>query len=97
MIKNSKARRKNVAMAWIDNKKADEIVPQSWIVEYFKMFKISDKVINYIIEAMKNWEVLLRTGGKTLAEVNIQRGIIERKCAFTIDVCNSNDATPLYN
>ena len=39
------------------------------------MHKISDKVIRFITEGMKNWKVVLAAGVKTLAEVKIQRGI----------------------
>ena len=38
------------------------------------MYKISDKIIKFITEAMKNWKVGLTAGGKALAEVKIQRG-----------------------
>ena len=55
ILKESKTKRKNVAMAWIDYKKAYDLVPQSWIIDYLKMYKISDEVINFIEEAMKNW------------------------------------------
>ena len=41
------------------------------------MFKISDKVLQFIIEMMKNSKVELTTGGKTLEEVKIQRGVFE--------------------
>ena len=27
---------------------------QSWIIEYLKMYNISDKVMNFILEAKKN-------------------------------------------
>ena len=35
-------------MAWIDDKMAYDMAPQSWIINYLKMNKISDKVINFI-------------------------------------------------
>ena len=44
-------------MAWIDYKKAHDIFPQTWIIERFEMYKISNKVINFIMEIMKNWKV----------------------------------------
>ena len=53
-LKESKARRKNIAMIWIDFKKAYDIIPQFWIVDNLKMCKISDKVIELIAEALKN-------------------------------------------
>ena len=50
------------------------MVPQTWIIEYLKMFKISDKVVDFI---MKNYKVELTGGEKTLAEVKIQLGIFQ--------------------
>ena len=63
-------------MAWIDYKKAYDMVPQSWI-NYVKMYKISDKVINFIDKTMKTWRVELTAGGRSLAEAKIQRGIFQ--------------------
>ena len=46
----------NLAMAWIDYKKAYDMVPQSWIINCLKMYKITDEVINFIEKTMKNLE-----------------------------------------
>ena len=78
ILNESKKRRKNLAMAWIDYKKACDMVSQSWIINCFKMFKISDEVINFIEKTMKTWRVELTAGGKSLAEAKIQRGIFQR-------------------
>ena len=64
-------------MAWIDNKKAYDIVPQNWIIHCLKMYKISHEIINFIEKKMKNWRVELKAGGKSLAETKIQRGIFQ--------------------
>ena len=37
ILKESKTRRKGVAVTWIDYKKAYDIVPQSWIIDCLKM------------------------------------------------------------
>ena len=50
------------------------MVPQSWIINCLKMYKILDEVINFI---MKTWRVELTAGGKSLAEAKIQRGIFQ--------------------
>ena len=42
---------KNVAMPWIDYKKTYDMIPQTWIIECRRIYKISDKITN----AMKNW------------------------------------------
>ena len=64
-------------MAWINYKKAYNMVPQSWIINCLKMYKILHEVINFIKKNMKNWIVELTAGGKSLAETKIQRGIFQ--------------------
>ena len=64
-------------MKWIDNKKASDIVPKNWIISCLKMYKISDKVIKFITEAMKKWQMELIAGEKSLTGVEIQRGIFQ--------------------
>ena len=39
ILNDSKTRRKNLTMAWIDYKKANDMVPQSWIINCLKMYK----------------------------------------------------------
>ena len=39
---------KNYAMAWTDYKIAYDMIPQSKIINFHKMYKISDEIINYI-------------------------------------------------
>ena len=77
ILNESKTRRKNLAMAWIDYKKAYDMVPQRWIINCHKMNKISDEVINFIEKTMKTWRVELTAGGRSLAEAKIQRGIFQ--------------------
>ena len=66
---------KNVAMACIDYKKAYDMVLHSWIIKSFKMYKISDEVINFIDKTMKTRRLELTAVGRTLAEARIKRGI----------------------
>ena len=77
ILNESKNRRKNLAMARIDYKKAYDMVPQSWIKAVPKMYKISHKTINFSEKTMKSWRVELTAGGKSLAETKIQRGIFQ--------------------
>ena len=53
VLNESKTRRKNLATAWIDYKKVDDMVPQRWIINCQKMYKISDEVIRFIEKTMK--------------------------------------------
>ena len=65
----------NLAMAWIDYKKAYDMVPNSWIINSLKMYKIADEVINLIDKTMKTWRVELTAEGRKLDEAKIQRGM----------------------
>ena len=76
ILNESKTRRKNLAMAWIDNKKAYDMVPQIWIIHCLKMYKISHEVINFIEKTIQIWRMEL-TAGRSLAETKIQRGIFQ--------------------
>ena len=77
IINESKTRRKNLAMTWINYKKAYDMVPQSRIIHCLKIYKISHKVINFIEKTMQTWRVELTAGERTIAETKIQRGILE--------------------
>ena len=74
IFNESKAKRKNLAMAWIDNKKANDTFPQSWIIYCRKMYKLSNEIIKFIEKTMETWRVELTARGKSLAKVKIQRG-----------------------
>ena len=60
------------------------------------MNKISDKVINFITEDMKNRKKEFTARGKTLAEVKIQRYIFQGVTLLP-SICNCNDATQSHN
>ena len=70
-------RRKHLAMAWIDYKKAYNMVPQSLTLHCLKMYKIPDQVEQFMEKTMQTWRVELIAGGKNLAEVNIKRGLFQ--------------------
>ena len=77
ILNESKTRPKNLAMAWIDYKKAYDMVPQSLIIHCLKMYKISHEVINFIEKTMQTWRVELTAGGISFGETKIQRGIFQ--------------------
>ena len=61
----------------IDNKKAYDMVPQSWILHCLKMYKISHEVINFLEKTMQTWRMELTAGERSWAETKIQRGIFQ--------------------
>ena len=93
ILNESKNRRKNLAMAWIDYKTAYDMVPQSWIINCLKMYKIPHDIINLIEKKknMKNWRVELTAGGKSLAEQRSKK-VFLRRCTVTPTIHNCHDA-----
>ena len=77
ILNESKTRRKYLAMTWIDYKKKYDMVPQSWIINCLKMYKISYEIINFIEKTMKTRRIELTAGGRSLGEIKTQRGIFQ--------------------
>ena len=82
-------------MVWIDNKTADDMVPESRKINSLKTLKISAEVIEFIKETMKTcWVELTITDKKSWTKVNIQ---IPGRYTITITICNNDNATKPYN
>ena len=81
---------KNLAMAWIDYKKVYIMVPQSQTIYCLKMYKISNEVHQRNHEKLESWTDSRRK--KFHWSKNPER-YIPGKCAISITICNSNDAT----
>ena len=77
MLRESKARNKNLAMCWIDHKKAFDMVPRSWILECMAMFGVAENIRVLLAITMKSWQTVLTSNGVNLGEVNIKRGIFQ--------------------
>ena len=75
MLRDCKRRHTNLAIAWIDYKKAYDMVPHSWISECLEMFGIASNVQDFLNNSMKSWELELNTSEKKIEEVDIRRGI----------------------
>ena len=56
ILENCKKRKKNLSTAWIDYKKAIDIVPNSWILKWLQMYKIHPVPITFIEESMRQWK-----------------------------------------
>ena len=44
VIKEVKSRNKNLAVGWIDYKKAYDMVPHSWIIECLDLFGVAENI-----------------------------------------------------
>ena len=77
VLRDARVKKRNLNMAWIDYKKAYDMVPHSWIVEMLRMVKVAGNVEGLVTRSMKNWKTVLSADGKALGEVDIRRGIFQ--------------------
>ena len=75
VIKEAKPRNKNLAISWIDYKKAYDMVTQSWIIECLDLFGVAENNKSFLVNSMEKWKVTLCSGSSELAEVEIKRVI----------------------
>ena len=76
-MKDSKERKTNLVMGWIDYRKAYDMVPHTWISEVFSILGISNNISKFTVESMKRWRTILESEGQQLGEVQIKRGIFQ--------------------
>ena len=77
ILREVKRRKRNLATAWIDYKKAYDNVPHSWIQECLRIFGIADNVVGLLDQSMKTWKTELTSGNEVLGEVEIKMGIFQ--------------------
>ena len=77
VLQDSKRRRVNLAMAWIDYRKAYDMVPHSWIQECMGIYGIADNIRTFISTSMASWKTKLTANGTDLGDVRIRRGIFQ--------------------
>ena len=77
VLKEARARKKNLAMTWIDYRKAYDMMPHSWILECLQELGVNDKIRRLLEESMKSWRVELTCAGQLLGEVKVKRGIFQ--------------------
>ena len=75
ILKDCRKRRTNLAMAWIDYRKAYDFVPHSWIIECLDMLGIADNVRSFLEKSINKWKLLLTSNGSDFCEADINRGI----------------------
>ena len=77
LMKEVKQRKKDVAMAWVDYKKAYDMVPHSWLEECLEIFGIADNMKKLLSNSMKTRQTELTSCGESLGDVQIKRGIFQ--------------------
>ena len=64
-------------MAWIDYKKAYDMVPHSRIIEYLDLFGVAENITSLLVTSMEKCKVMLCPGNSELGEVEIKRDIFQ--------------------
>ena len=77
VIREVKSRKKNLTIAWIDYKKAYDMVSHSWIKECLDLFGVAENIKTFLVNSMEKWRVMLCAENSELGEVNIKRGIFQ--------------------
>ena len=77
IVKNCKKRLTPLAVAWIDYRKAYDMVPHGWIEKCMNMFGVVVNVRSFITESMKHWSTELNAGQSRLGNVKIKRGFFQ--------------------
>ena len=55
-------------MAWIDYKKAYDMVPHSWIIECLDFFGVAENIKSLLVNTMEKWKAMLCSGNSELGE-----------------------------
>ena len=64
-------------MAWVDYKKAYDMVPHSWLLEVIGMMGVADNICNLLRQSMMHWKTMLTAADQNLGTVQIRRGIFQ--------------------
>ena len=81
VMEDSKKRKTNMRVAWIDYKKAFDSVPHSWILQVLSLYHINSSIVTFCERIMKQWKtkMMLHSEGGTIisGDVKIRRGIFQ--------------------
>ena len=92
ILNESRNRGKNLAMAWIDYKMANDMVLQSWIINCLKMYKISYEVINFIEKKHEKLESWNNSRRKKPGRRKEPKRYFPWRCTVTPTIYNCHDA-----
>ena len=77
ILRNSRRRKTNLHVAWIDYKKAFDSLPHSWIAKCLEIVGVSGNIRQFRRVAMASWNTVLTVNGQLLDYVHIRRGIFQ--------------------
>ena len=59
-------------MAWIDYKKAYDMVPYSRIIECLDLFGVAGNIKSLLVNSLEKWKAMLCSGNSELGQVEIK-------------------------
>jgi len=68
---DSKHRRTNLAVSWIDFQKAFDSVPYSWILAVLSLYKVNSTLVNFITVSMNLWNTMLTVNNMFIGNVSV--------------------------
>ena len=77
VLKEARLKKRCLAMAWIDYRKAYDMLPHSWILETLGLIKVAKNIEGLLRGSMASWKTVLTANGEDLGEVSIRRGIFQ--------------------
>ena len=82
-------------MAWLDNQKAYDSAPHSWIRKCLQLYGVSTNIANFISDTMTKWKTKIHLkhekGEIVLNDVKIKRGIFQGDSLSPLLFCLSID------
>ncbi|XP_063600296.1 uncharacterized protein LOC134776474 [Penaeus indicus] len=81
IIRNCKRRGTGLGMAWIDYKKAFDMVPHSWLVESMELFGVASNMKHLISRSMEEWKQNLPPHAKPLRKLT-SKGFFFKATAY---------------
>ena len=86
VIKQFKSRNKNLAKAWVDYKKAYDMVTHLWIIECLDLFGVAENIKSLLVDSMEKWKVICsgnpELGEVELSEVFFKEILYPLQCSF---------------
>ena len=77
VLKEAKKAKRSLSMAWVDYRKAYDLIPHSWLLKILDLTKVAGNIGRLIQNSMSMWETELSCNGKGLCSVEIKRGIFQ--------------------
>ncbi|XP_055380732.1 uncharacterized protein LOC129611562 [Condylostylus longicornis] len=86
VMKQAIDKKRNIYGAYIDYRKAFDMVPHSWLIEIMKIYKISENIIRFVSHIMSKWSTVVKLPGseRTSERIPIKRVLSNTAYGFEI-------------